>query len=102
MQDDASLDTTTRTGKLVFSILWIAEFETALRKERQMEGIAKAKAKAEAKGEPWKTGRPVVLDHDLIRPSGCPLGRLPRWPDVHLRRSRRFSLRRREGHYPHH
>lgn len=32
-----------------------------------MEGIAKAKAKAEAKGEPWKTGRPVTLDHDLIR-----------------------------------
>ncbi|CAH2405620.1 recombinase family protein [Mesorhizobium escarrei] len=66
--DDAWLDTTTRTGKLVFGILAsIAEFETALRKERQMEGIAKAKAKAEAKGEPWKTGRPVVLDHDLIK-----------------------------------
>lgn len=66
--DDASLDTTTRTGKLVFGILAsIAEFETALRKERQMEGIAKAKAEAEKKGEPWKTGRPVTLDHDLIR-----------------------------------
>ncbi|MEI9410864.1 recombinase family protein [Mesorhizobium salmacidum] len=66
--DDASLDTTTRTGKLVFGILAsIAEFETALRKERQMEGIAKAKAKAETKGEPWSTGRPVTLDHDRIR-----------------------------------
>lgn len=66
--DDASLDTTTRTGKLVFGILAsIAEFETALRKERQMEGIAKAKAEAEKNGEPWKTGRPVTLDHDLIK-----------------------------------
>ncbi|RVA26717.1 recombinase family protein, partial [Mesorhizobium sp. M7A.F.Ca.CA.004.11.2.1] len=53
---------------LVFGILAsIAEFETALRKERQMEGIAKAKAKAAAQGEPWKTGRPVTLDHALIR-----------------------------------
>ncbi|RWC10382.1 MAG: recombinase family protein [Mesorhizobium sp.] len=66
--DDQSLDTTSRTGKLVFGILAsIAEFETALRKERQMEGIAGAKAKAEAEGVPWNTGRPVKLDHDLIR-----------------------------------
>ena len=51
--DDASLDTTTRTGKLVFGILAsIAEFETALRKERQMEGIAKAKAEGRTGGRP--------------------------------------------------
>ena len=51
--DDASLDTTTRTGKLVFGILAsIAEFETALRKERQMEGIAKAKALGKTGGRP--------------------------------------------------
>ena len=51
--DDASLDTTTRTGKLVFGILAsIAEFETALRKERQMEGIAKAKERGETGGRP--------------------------------------------------
>jgi DNA invertase Pin-like site-specific DNA recombinase len=51
--DDASLDTTTRTGKLVFGILAsIAEFETALRKERQMEGIAKAKADGKTGGRP--------------------------------------------------
>ncbi|SFQ04568.1 Site-specific DNA recombinase [Mesorhizobium sp. NFR06] len=61
--DDQSLDTTSRTGKLVFGILAsIAEFETALRKERQMEGIAKAKAEGRTLG-----GRPVTLDHDLIR-----------------------------------
>jgi DNA invertase Pin-like site-specific DNA recombinase len=51
--DDASLDTTTRTGKLVFGILAsISEFETALRKERQMEGIAKAKAEGRTGGRP--------------------------------------------------
>lgn len=51
--DDPSLDTTTRTGKLVFGILAsIAEFETALRKERQMEGIAKAKAEGRTGGRP--------------------------------------------------
>ena len=51
--DDATLDTTTRTGKLVFGILAsIAEFETALRKERQLEGIAKAKAEGRTGGRP--------------------------------------------------
>ncbi|MER9683031.1 recombinase family protein [Mesorhizobium sp. M0184] len=51
--DDPSLDTTTRTGRLVFSILAsIATFETELRKERQMEGIAKARAKGITGGRP--------------------------------------------------
>jgi len=41
---DQSMDTTTKEGKLLFGILsTIAEFETELRKERQLEGIARAK-----------------------------------------------------------
>jgi len=41
---DQHIDTSTPTGKLMFNMLAaIAEFETELRKERQMEGIAKAK-----------------------------------------------------------
>ncbi len=41
---DQSIDTTSSTGKLLFGILAsIAEFETELRKERQIEGIKKAK-----------------------------------------------------------
>lgn len=41
---DQNIDTTTKEGRLLFSILAsIAEFETELRKERQMEGIEKAK-----------------------------------------------------------
>ena len=51
--DDPSLDTTTRTGKLVFGVLAsIAEFETALRRERQLEGIARAKAEGRTGGRP--------------------------------------------------
>jgi DNA invertase Pin-like site-specific DNA recombinase len=42
--DDPSIDTTSRTGKLVIWILaLIAEFENDIRRERQMDGIAKAK-----------------------------------------------------------
>jgi DNA invertase Pin-like site-specific DNA recombinase len=42
--DDPSIDTTSSTGKLVMGILaLIAEFENDIRRERQMDGIAKAK-----------------------------------------------------------
>ena len=43
---DQNIDTSTPTGKLLFNMLAsIAEFETEIRKERQMEGIEKAKEK---------------------------------------------------------
>ena len=43
---DQNIDTSSPTGKLLFNVLAsIAEFETEIRKERQMEGIAKAKEK---------------------------------------------------------
>jgi DNA invertase Pin-like site-specific DNA recombinase len=42
--DDPSIDTTSRTGKLVMGVLaLIAEFENDIRRERQMDGIAKAR-----------------------------------------------------------
>lgn len=42
---DQDIDTSTPTGKLLFNMLAsIAEFETALRSERQTDGIAKAKS----------------------------------------------------------
>jgi DNA invertase Pin-like site-specific DNA recombinase len=42
--DDPSIDTTSRTGKLVMGILaLIAEFENDIRREQQLDGIAKAK-----------------------------------------------------------
>ena len=45
------IDTATAAGKCFLDMLGVfAEFETNLRKERQMEGIAKAKAKGVYKG----------------------------------------------------
>ena len=42
--DDPTIDTTSRTGKLIMGILaLIAEFENDIRRERQMDGVAKAK-----------------------------------------------------------
>ena len=43
---EQAIDTSTATGKLLFGMLGvIAEFETEIRKERQLAGIAKAKEK---------------------------------------------------------
>jgi len=43
--DDPSIDTSSRTGKLVMGILaLIAEFENDIRREGQQDGINKAKA----------------------------------------------------------
>ena len=54
--DDPSIDTTSRTGKLVMGILaLIAEFENDIRRERQMDGIAKAKERG------VKFGRKALL-----------------------------------------
>jgi len=59
---EQNIDTTTPTGRLMFNMLGaIAEFETDLRKERQREGIAKAKEEGRYKG------RPVTVDGDAIR-----------------------------------
>ena len=42
--DDPSIDTSSRTGKLIMGILaLIAEFENDIRRERQMDGIKKAR-----------------------------------------------------------
>ena len=60
--DDSGIDTTSRSGKLLFGILAsFAEFETALRKERQLEGIARAKAEGRT------GGRPKTVDETEIR-----------------------------------
>lgn len=46
-----AIDTTTSDGKLLLNIMGsFAEFETDIRRERQMEGIAKAKAAGVYKG----------------------------------------------------
>ncbi|RLP28370.1 recombinase family protein [Mesorhizobium sp. YM1C-6-2] len=58
---EQSIDTSTPTGRLMFNMLGaIAEFETDSRRERQLEGIAKAKAEGRYKG------RPVSVDGEAI------------------------------------
>ena len=55
------IDTSTAAGKAFLDMLSVfAEFETNLRRERQMEGIAKAKAKGVYKG------RKRVIDAEVI------------------------------------
>ncbi len=63
---DQGIDTTTPTGRLMFNMLGaIAEFETDLRKERQMEGIESAKAKG------VEFGRKAKLTDDQIAELRC-------------------------------
>lgn len=57
------VDTSTPAGRAFLQMLGVfAQFETALRKERQMEGIAKAKAAGVYKGR-----KPSVPTEDILR-----------------------------------
>nr|WP_321461408.1 recombinase family protein [uncultured Cohaesibacter sp.] len=59
---EQQIDTSTATGKAFLGMLGVfAEFETNIRRERQLEGIAKAKADGKYKG------RKRSLDIDAIR-----------------------------------
>jgi len=58
---DQSVDTSTKEGRLLLGVLaLIAEFETEIRKERQMDGIAKAKE------DGVKFGRKAKVDQSVI------------------------------------
>lgn len=58
-----AIDTTTPTGKLMFGILGaVAEFENDLRRERQREGIEKAKAAGVYRGRKPTIDRERVLE----------------------------------------
>ena len=60
--DDPAIDTSSRTGKLVMGILaLIAEFENDIRRERQMDGIAKAR------NQGVKFGRKPLLIAETLR-----------------------------------
>ena len=60
--EQAAINTGTAEGKMLLGMLGvIAEFETNLRKDRQMEGIAKAKAAG------VYSGRPVTINAIEVR-----------------------------------
>ncbi|WP_426417080.1 recombinase family protein [Aestuariirhabdus sp. LZHN29] len=59
---DQHIDTSTASGKAFLQMLGVfAEFETNLRKERQLVGIAKAKAEGKY------VGRPASIDPDKVK-----------------------------------
>ena len=63
---DQKIDTSTASGKAFLQMLGVfAEFETNLRKERQMEGIAKAKVAGVYKGR-----KPSIDINEVQRLSG--------------------------------
>lgn len=70
---EQQVDTSTAAGKAFLQMLGVfAEFETNLRRERQMEGIAKAKAKGVYKGrkpniDPAEVRR--LRDEEHLRPT---------------------------------
>jgi DNA invertase Pin-like site-specific DNA recombinase len=59
--DQAAVDTTTPNGRLMLNMLAaFAEFETDLRKERQREGIEKARGRGVYQGRPASISRDSV------------------------------------------
>ncbi|SFJ15027.1 Site-specific DNA recombinase [Phyllobacterium sp. CL33Tsu] len=68
---DQSLDMTTPAGKLQLQVLAaVAEFETAIRRERQMEGIARAKAEGRTGGRPRAVTKAIAKDIQARRTAG--------------------------------
>ncbi|MDP2100267.1 MAG: recombinase family protein [Gallionella sp.] len=68
---DQQIDTSTPTGKLMFNMLGaIAEFETELRKERQVDGITKALEKGVKFGAKAKLTDEQVQQMKLERSDG--------------------------------
>lgn len=66
------VDTTTAAGRAFLGMLGVfAEFETTLRKERQMEGIARAKAEGKYRGRPASISADEVkaMKEQGMRPS---------------------------------
>jgi DNA invertase Pin-like site-specific DNA recombinase len=84
--DDPSIDTSSRTGKLVMGILaLIAEFENDIRRERQQDGINKAKAAGIRFGPKPILTLPVIEKIKALRADGATV------PEI-MRRTKPVSL----------
>lgn len=69
---DQAIDTTTSAGKLVFGILAsVAEFETHLQKERQAEGISRARSEGVRFGPPSKLTEDQTTEPCIERAAGA-------------------------------
>ena len=82
------VDTSTSAGRAFFGMLAVfAQFETDVRRERQLEGIAKAKGEGKYKGTQPRLDRDRVLElHKL----GVPRARIAR--DLGMARSSVYRL----------
>ena len=81
--DDPTIDTTSRTGKLIMGILaLIAEFENDIRRERQMDGIAKAKERGVHFGRKLKLTAEKVAEIKALRKSGVTVPEIMRRTDL--------------------
>ena len=68
---DQHIDTTHATGRLLFNMLSaIAQFETEIRAERQMDGIQKAKARGVHFGPKKKLQREQIMELQRRRTQG--------------------------------
>jgi DNA invertase Pin-like site-specific DNA recombinase len=80
---DQAIETRSPTGRLLFQVLGaIAEFETALRKERQLEGIAHAKSRGIRFGRKHALTPQQVTELRQRRAAGTLIATLMR--DYHL------------------
>jgi DNA invertase Pin-like site-specific DNA recombinase len=69
--DDPTIDTTSRTGKLIMGILaLIAEFENDIRRERQMDGISKAKERGTRFGRKPELTAEKIAEIRALRAAG--------------------------------
>jgi DNA invertase Pin-like site-specific DNA recombinase len=70
--DNSEIDTTTKHGKLLLGVLaLIADFESDIRHERQMEGIAKAKERGVAFGRQPKLSAAQISELRRRRGEGA-------------------------------
>ena len=68
---DQNLDTSDATGRLIFNVLGsIAQFETEIRSERQMDGIQKAKERGVQFGKKPKLSEDQILELQQRREDG--------------------------------
>lgn len=68
---DQNIDTSDATGRLLFNMLGaIAQFETEIRAERQMDGIVKAKARGVQFGQRKKLTTPQITELQNRRKQG--------------------------------
>jgi DNA invertase Pin-like site-specific DNA recombinase len=77
--DDPSIDTTSRTGKLVMGILaLIAEFENDIRHERQMDGIKKAQERGVKFGRKREVTAEKIAEIKTLREAGITVPKIMR------------------------